>query len=322
MLLFQVLLIAAIAWLGFTDARTGPQIVAFAALTVALMSASHDIVIDAYRTDLLPGAERGRGTSAYVIGYRIALILAGAGALVLSDVIGWRSTYLVMAGVLILGVLTTALAPSEPQVAAPTSLRAAVVEPFRELMSRRSILWVIAFVALYRIGDALAGHFVTPFLIDVDFSNTEIGLVQKGFGMGATIVGVGIGGVLADRIGMWRALLWFGIAQGFANIGYMFLALGEPGLVGLVVAIAADNLCNGLGTAAFVAFLMAQCNTRFSATQYALFTSASTVVGRLLAPAAGVFQSRWGWAIFFAATIAAAVPALAILWWRRHLAES
>jgi len=311
-LCFQGLLVLAIAWLATTDARIAPETVALAALLVATLSASQDVVVDAYRTDVLDVAERGRGTSAYVIGYRLALILAGAGALVLSDTIGWRATYLAIAGLLGLGMVVTVIAPAEPVVRAPASVRAAVLEPFKEILSRRGVGWLLAFVALYRVGDALAGHFVTPFLLDVHFTNTEVGLVQKGVGMAATIVGVAAGGVAADRLGLVRAVLVFGCAQALANLGYLLLALGQPGLGGLVVAVAVDNVCNGLGTAAFVAYLMAQCEPRFSATQYALLTSLSTIVGRLLAPVAGVFQVHWGWAALFAATIGVAIPALVI----------
>jgi len=321
-LTFQGLLVAAIAWLATTDARVAPDMVALVALLVALLSASQDIVVDAYRTDVLEPAERGRGTSAYVIGYRIALIVAGAGALILSDAIGWRATYLLLAVVLALGMIVTLVSPAAPVVSAPTSLRAAVVEPFAELFARREIVWLAAFVALYRVGDAVAGHFVTPFLLDIEFSNTEVGVVQKGIGMATTIVGVAAGGLAVDRLGLRRALLVFGAAQAFANAGYLVLALAEPGLGGLVAAVAVDNLCNGLGTAAFVTFLMAACDARFSATQYALLTSLSTLVGRLLAPIAGALQLHWGWAGLFAATIAVAIPALAILAARARLAAS
>jgi len=311
--LFQLVLAASIAWLGSTDPSSSIRIVVAAALATAALSASLDIVTDAYRTDILSADERGRGTAAYVTGYRVALILSGSGALLLSDVIGWRATYYVLAGVIALGPIAALLAPAVTGASPPQSLRESVVEPLRELFTRPRIVWILAIVCLYRVGDSLVSHIVTPFLLDIEFTNTEVGLVQKGFGMAATIVGVWIGGIVSDRIGLWRTLFWFGIAQALANVGYVTLATFEPTIAHMAAAVFVDNLCNGLGTAAFVALLMSLCATRFSATQYALLTSASTLVGRLLSGGVGVMQAQVGWVAVFASTIVLAAPALLLI---------
>jgi len=311
--LFQILLAGAIAVLALVDMSNDVLGVAAAALCVAVLSASQDVVVDAYRTDVLTPAERGRGSGLYVSGYRVALIVAGSGAFLLADVISWRSTYLILAGLMMVTVVGTLWAPESTSTKPPPDLRSAVVEPLTEFFRRRGALLVIAFIMLYRVGDAAANHMIAPFLLDIDFTKSEIGIVQKGIGMAATIVGALIGGLFIDRIGVIKALILFGLAQALANFGYLVLAVTDAGLGGLTAAVAIDNICNGLGTAAFVAYLMSLCHRRFSATQYALFTSAATLLGRLLGAASGFVVASYGWAVFFGCTIVLAVPAIVFL---------
>jgi MFS transporter, PAT family, beta-lactamase induction signal transducer AmpG len=313
MILTQSLLAVAIAAMGVVDARASTGTLALLALAVAFLSASQDVVVDAYRTDLLGEGERGKGTAAYVTGYRVAMLVTGAGALIVADHISWRLTYWVMAALLSVGVVATLAAPRLPATDPPSSLRHAVIEPLRELFARRGAWTAIAFVMLYKVGDALAGHMATPFLIKLDFSMSEIGVLQKFLGAGATLAGAAVGGAIADKIGTRRALLWFGAAQALANIGYVGLAATGKSYPMLVVAIGVDNACNGLGTTAFVAYLMSICHDRFSATQYAVLTSASSLLGRLLNATSGDLIAAMGWAGFFAATIALAGPALLLI---------
>jgi PAT family beta-lactamase induction signal transducer AmpG len=314
MLLSQVLLGFAIAALGSVDAAHNITALAVCAFVVAFLSASQDIVIDAYRTDVIPADERGRASAMYITGYRIANIVAGTGALLLADHLPWSTVYYILAGMMSLTVVATLTAPEPPELAPPRTLRAAVLLPLGEFFRRRGAVIAIAFVMLYKIGDYAAVHMVTPLLIKVlDFELTEIALLQKFIGLGATIAGAAVGGILADRIGVRRGLLWFGIIQAAANIGYVFLALIGKSYVGLASAIAIDNFCNGLGSAAFVAYLMSLCHHKFSATQYALLTSASTVLARLLTATSGWVIAAIGWAGFFGATIAIAMPAM-LLW--------
>lgn len=309
----QVAVAAAVALLATLDVAGDPLMLAAIATLVATLSATQDIAVDAYRTDSLGEDERGKGTATYVAGYRIALIVTGSGALVLSDYVSWQVTYYILAALSLAAVIPTVLAPEPDEIPPPSSMRAAVVEPLRAFFTRKNALVALAFVMLFKIGDLAARDMITPFLLDIDFSRTEIGLIQKALGMGATIVGAIIGGVLVDRIGVLRGLLIFGAAQAFANAGYLVLTLTGKDYTTLLLAIGIDNICNGLGTAAFVAFLMSLCDHQFSATQYALFTSASSLLGRFSGAVSGYVIASVGWGAFFALTIGVAVPALALL---------
>ncbi len=321
MVTFQLCLIAAIALMAGVDPRGNPEALVVVALMVVCLSATLDIVVDAYRTDVLEREERGRGTAAYVIGYRTALILTGGGAIALSRWVPWPVLYLCMAGLMTVAIVGTLAAPAEPETTPPPSLRAAVIEPFAELFRRRGALVAIAFVLLFKVGDWLSMQLLYPFLDGRGYSELEIGLVQKFAGMSATIAGAVIGGAMVDRIGVRRALLWFGGAQAFANAGYVWLAVSPHSVPGLIGAVVVDNLCNGLGMAAFLALIMSLCDRRFSAAQYALLTSASSVVGRILSAASGFIVTAVGWAAFFAGTIALAVPALVLIRWLPRDAE-
>ncbi len=321
-LLFQLLLAGALAAMGTIDAGASPAAIAVMAVAVAALSASQDVVIDAYRTDLLDAGQRGRGTATYVVGYRVALIVAGAGALALADQVSWRLVYFALAALMAVQVVGTFAAPEPERQHRPASLADAIWKPLGEFFGRRGALVVLSAVALYKFGDSMVSHMVVPFLQQTGFSKTEIGAVQKFAGMAATIAGVGLGGIVLDRIGVLRTLIWFGLLQAVANVGYIVLALHGKSHATLIVAIILDNLCNGLGTAAFVAWLMSLCDERYSATQYALLTSASTILGRLLGAGAGWIVDDIGWAGFFAVTIVVAIPALAlILWYRRLVPE-
>lgn len=315
----QLLLAVAIAVMAAVGGGGTVHTLAMLAVAVATLSATQDIVIDAYRTDVLEQDERGKGTAAYVAGYRIGMIVAGAGALALSDLIGWSATYFVMAGVVASGAIATLLAPEPPQQEPPASIRDAVVLPLRDLFSARAALLLLAVVALFKLGEGMADHMLFPFLRrELHFTNTEIALLQKLVGIAATIAGCTIGGIVIDRIGVIKGMLIFGAMQALANVGYLLLAVTGKSYVGLGVAIVIDNICNGLGTAAFVAFLMWMCNQRFSATQYAILTSLSTILSRLLGPALGHIPASVGWSGFFVTTMVAAVPALVLLAWYRR----
>ncbi len=316
-LLAQLLLLLSIAWLGFQDPSTGALEIAVAAVAVAFLSATQDIVVDAYRTDSLHDDERGKGSATYVIGYRVAMIVAGAGALMLADHITWRAVYLIMAALMFIGMVATWFAPAPANIRPPESLYRAVIEPLHEFFWRRGALLALAFVMLYKFGDALASNLSIKFLLDLEFSKTDVGLIQKFLGLGATIVGCSIGGIWADRIGLWKALLIFGAAQALANVGYLALAITGKSYPVLIAAIGVDNICNGLGTAAFVAYVMSLCHRSFSATQYALLTSAAAILGRTLGASAGYIQKSAGWTGFFAITIAVAVPALLLLFFMK-----
>jgi PAT family beta-lactamase induction signal transducer AmpG len=278
---------------------------------IVLLSATQDIAVDAYRTDVLAPQERGRGAAFFVTGYRVAMIASGALALWLSAYWSWAHVYWAMAAIMAASAAATFLAPTpEVQGAPPPSVQAALVEPFQEFLRRRFAIPGLAFVLLYKFGDALAGPLMNPFLLDTGFTKPQIALIQNGIGLAATIGGAIAGGWALDRMPLPRALLGFGVLQALANAGYLLIAATGPDLAVLTGAILFDNLCNGLGTAAFVACVMALCDRRFSAAQYALLTSLSSVLGHLVGAATGYLVAWIGWPGLFALSIACGLPAL------------
>lgn len=314
MLLTQVVLMLCIAALGTLDPRSAFTQIGLFAVVTAFFSATLDIATDAYRTDVLPPHQRASGTAIFVAAYRGALIVAGAFALILSDFLPWRVIYWMFAGLMGVGILTTLISPAAPtEAGAPRSIGEAIVEPLRELRSRPGIGKVIAIIMLYKVGDVVAGQLQIPFFMEVGFSRSEIGAVLKGLGLGATIAGTLVGGGLVARWGLKLALIVFGFAQAIANLAYVGVASVGKNYAWMTGAIGIDNFMNGLGTSAFVALLMSMCNKRFTAFQYALFSSLMTVVGRLLGYHSGWLVDETGWTSFFVISTLAALPALVLL---------
>lgn len=315
MVVLQLALLLAIAALGSADPRRAPLVLALLALVTASLSASFDVVADAYRTEALAPAQHAAGTAVFVTGYRLALIVAGAGALILSDHLSWSVVYGALAALTAVGMVCAALAPPTlAEAQRPASLRDAIVRPLVELLGRPHAGATLAVVMLYKVGDVIAGYLLTPFLIDVGLTRSEIGAIQKGLGLVASIGGSLLAGGLVPRLGLRLALIAFGLLQAGANLLYIAVGGLSHGRLLVVTAVGIDNLCGGLGTAAFVTFMMSLCDRRFTAFQYALLSSLSTVAGRLLGAAGGWLAERWGWPAFFAITIAAALPALMVLW--------
>jgi PAT family beta-lactamase induction signal transducer AmpG len=313
MLLCQFGLLISIAVMGAIDPRLAPAALAGLVAVTTFLTASHDIANDAYRADMLRTNERASGSAMYTMGYRVATIVAGAGALVLSDIIPWSTVYPVMASLMIVGLIATWKGPEPEAVPTPRTIRDAVVKPLADLFSRPGAVAAICFIMLYKVGDYMAADIITPFLIKTGFSNTEIAGVLKVMGMIATIVGVVLGGGLVPVLGLRRALLLFGVLQAGTNIGYLALAIYGKSHLLLVVAITVDWFCNGAGQAAFSAYLLSLCSKRFSATQYALFASASTVLGRLVGGVSGYIITGAGWPFYFGLTMVVAVPALLLI---------
>jgi PAT family beta-lactamase induction signal transducer AmpG len=322
MLVTQLLLIAAIATMGSFAPERGIAALALAAVVVAFCSASQDIAFDAYRTDVLRREERGAGAAVSVLGYRIAMLVSGGLALVLADsFLGWQATYWLMAALMLIGVTTTFFA-AEPEVAVqpPRTLQDAVAGPLRDFFGRDGAVLVLVLIVLYKLGDAFAGSLTTAFLIrGAGFSVTEVGAINKVLGVVATIVGALAGGALMTRLSLYGALMLFGALQAVTNLGFWFLAVTPKAYWSMATVVGMENLCGGMGTAAFVAFLMALCKVRYSATQFALL-SALAAVGRtyLAGPLSGAMVEAFGWAPFFVVTFAIALPGLALLWWQRE----
>ncbi len=433
LVLTQLALAGALLALSLTSPKDGIRLFALLAVTVAFISASQDVVIDAWRTDVLPPAERGLGASLNVMGYRLAMIVSGGLALIWTDAAqgggwDWPAVYRLMALLMVgaAGVSALMLPPLPRLPPAPTAPGAAAAAPSaarRDLIGFAAVLaavalgvllsdrfakpvagwlvgdwlastalpatlqrrWVellalllgiaftlplaawaarrarfitllaglrnyfslpgaaafLLFIVLYKLGDAFAGSLMTPFLLKgMAFAPAEVGVVNKVIGLWLTIGGALLGGLLMIQLGLWRALLVFGVLQMASNLGFWWLAVGGkgalPGLVipafdwgfvklaaatpvdgGLLMVVAFENISGGMGTAAFVAFLMSLCNQRFTATQFALL-SAFASVGRVwVGPLAGVLAETIGWPVFFIASTVAALPALLMLWWMR-----
>ena len=423
LVLTQLALAGALWWLADTSPTAALRSFAMLAVLVAFISASQDVVIDAYRTDLLAASERGLGSSLTVLGYRLAMILSGGVALIWVDPTQgrgwtWPEVYRFMAWLMVAAAVVSAFAlPRLKVVALPTSVarrdllgflavlvavavgvvlsdrlgppiarallgpwlasgalpaalqgkwidlfalllgiaftlplaawaaRAAKFETLlgglRSYFSQTGAAAFLGFIVLYKLGDAFAGSLMTPFLLQaMAYSTAEVGVVNKVIGLWLTIGGALLGGALMLRLGLWRALMLFGVLQMLSNLGFWWLAVNGrgvlPGLVipafnwgfvklmhatpvdgGLLLVIAAENLSGGMGTAAFLAFLMSLCNQRFTATQFALL-SAFASVGRVwVGPLAGVLAESIGWPVFFVVSTIVALPALAMLWWMR-----
>jgi PAT family beta-lactamase induction signal transducer AmpG len=321
LLLTQVALVLGIAGMAFCPPQQALWTLAALATLVAFLSASQDIVFDAYSTDVLRPPERGAGAAVKVLGYRLAMLVSGGLALWLADrVLGWQQTYLLMAALMGVGILTLLWAP-EPDVPAraPRSLEEAVVGPLRDFFARPGAWWLLLLIVLYKLGDAFAGSLSTTFLIrGVGFSAGEVGIVNKSLGLAATIVGALFGGTLMVRLGLYRSLMLFGVLQAVSNLGYWILAVTPPHLWTMAATIAVENLCGGMGTAAFVALLMTLCNRSFSATQYALLSALASVGRVYVGPTSGYMVEAWGWAPFYLGTVVVALPGVMLLWAMRH----
>jgi PAT family beta-lactamase induction signal transducer AmpG len=310
----QLALMAAIAWLGFSNPLANPWLVAAIAFLVTFFSASQDIVVDAYRREDLKEEELGLGSSLYVNGYRLGMLLAGSGGLILADFFTFQTVYLLLAMTMLIGVATTLLA-REPQVAAgtPRTLREAVIEPFIDYFSRPEALLILLFVLFYKVGDSMATAMTTPFYLQMGFSMTEIGTVAKLFGFWATVFGGLLGGVMILRLGIHRSLWLFGILQAASTACFALLVWVGHELVWLAGVIAFENLSGGMGTAAYVAFMASLTNKRFTATQYALLSSLMGIPRVLVSAPTGLMAEEMGWAPFFIVCSLMALPGLLLL---------
>jgi len=321
MLVTQLLLVITLAALGFFNPSSYLPLVALLAVAIAFFSASQDIVLDAYRTEYLAPRERGAGAGVWIMGYRFALLVSGAAALILSDHLPWRTVYVLMGGLMTIGCAATLIAP-EPlredpagrAVEPPGSLRDAVVLPLVEFFRRPGSLEILLFVILYKIGDVAAAQMTTPYILQhVGFSRTELGAVFKGLGMAATIAGSLAGGALMIRWSLKRSLFVFGVLQGVSTLSFILLEFTGRQVWALGVVIGIENVCSGMGTAAYTALLMGLCNTRFTATQYALLSSLMAVSRYITGAPTGYLAAAVGWPAFFTVCALLAVPGLLLL---------
>ena len=312
----QAALALALLAMGLCDPTFDPWKVAIAAAVVAFFSASQDIVIDAYRVELLGEREQGAGAAVTQVGYRIGMIASGAGALYLASYFGWFWSYAGMAALMLVGIATV-LMTREPRLVAPPKeknwFERAVAAPFAEFASRKGWLLILVFVVLYKFGDALAGIMSNPFYIALGFTKIEIANVAKLFGTFASVAGIFLGGVAVYRLGLMGALLACGVLQMLSNLMYVVQYWAGPDPAVLAVTIAAENVTGGMASAAFVAYLSWLCNPAFTATQYALLSALAATSRTVLASGGGFLADRLGWPPFFAVSTLACLPALGLL---------
>jgi PAT family beta-lactamase induction signal transducer AmpG len=328
-LTLQALLAVAILVLGFSDPRTEPGIVALCAVIVAFLSASQDIVIDAYRIELLKPEEQGAGAAATQWGYRFGMIASTAGALFLAEFGGWTVAFAAMAALMGVGMLTVlftrepegsaaALAPMPGDTATERVLawiQRAVVAPFADFMTRPGWVAILVFVVLYKFGDALAGVMANPFYVAMGFTKLEVASISKVFGVVATLAGLAVGGITVYRLGMYQALLACGVLQAISNLMYAAQSVVGHDIGMLTVTIGIENFTGGMGSAAFVAYRSSLCNVAFTATQYALLSSLATVGRTTLSASGGWLSDQLDWVSFFAVTTAAAIPGILMVLW-------
>jgi PAT family beta-lactamase induction signal transducer AmpG len=316
----QACLMAMIALMSLTPPAAAPFMLALFAVGVAFSSASQDIVVDAYRAELLPPIELGAGTGVAITGYRIALIVSGALALVLADHLPWPVVYLIMASAIGLGMVGTLIGPEpklkDGRIEAKNPwirIQEGAIGPFRDFFGRKGAIEILVFLLLYKLGDVVASAMITPFLLQTGFTKTDIGAVYKVFGMIATIIGGLAGGALMLRLGLRGSLLLFGLMQAATNVLFAFLAQAGANYPLLVSTVFMENLAGGMGTAAYAAFMMTLCRARFTASQYALLSSIMAVTRVIASTPTGYMAQNFGWPTYFWVSMLLAVPGLVML---------
>lgn len=319
--LMQLACAALIAAMAFVDVHSA-WTVAAVAVAIAFCSSTQDMAIDAYRTDLLPAQERGLGAAYYVTGYRVAMLVSGGLALILAgEVLGWAGTYLLMAGLIASCAVITAFSPSAdtPEDAfrreSKRQLFGIVKESARNFLSKEAAIWILLLIVLYKVGDAFAGSLTTAFLLKgLGFTLTEVGAVNKTVSLIATLMGAFLGGALMTRMGLYGSLMLFGALQAISNLSFWLLSVMGPDIWAMGGAVFVENLCGGMGTAAFVGLLTSLCSKEFSATQYALLSSLAAMGRVYLAAPAGFVVDAYGWSNFFIFSTFAALPGLVALY--------
>jgi len=317
----QVLLIFSMASLGLLSPVYSLSAIAGATFIIAVFSATQDIAIDAYRRELLPDAELGLGNSFFVNAYRVAGLIPGGLSLIIADSVSWPLVFLITATFMMPGIVCSVLIKEPPLgTHSPRTLREAIIEPFHEFFTRtdfRFALLILAFLLLYKFGDSLATAQLTPFYIDMGFTNTQIGTVAKLVGFWSMVTGAFLGGLMMVKIGINRALWLFGSMQLLSIFGFALLSIAKMNIYYLGLAVGLEYLGVGLGTTAFVAFIAAQTNKNFSATQFALFSSIFAIPRSVTGLIAGFIVEKmgFGWTNFFLISAATALPGMILLYW-------
>ncbi len=311
----QLGLVIALLILGHLEPSQHAHLMGGIALIIAFFSASQDISITAYQTDILPAQERGLGAAYYIFAYRVAILLSGGAALIFAEYLGWRLTYEVMAGLVALSMIGTFFAPQPTELAIPPggifhTIKLALLDFF----NRDKLVLLMLFIVCYKAGDALALSLMTNFLLrGLGFTLTEVGVAYKTVSFVATILGAFIGGAVLTKCHIYRALLWFGLAQAFSNLMFVFLAIVGKDFSLMATSVFVENFCSGLSTAALLAFLMSLCNHRYTASQFALLSALASLARVFLGPIAGHMALTLGWAPFFMWSFILCFPGLLFL---------
>lgn len=316
-LITQVSLIALLFAMSFFQPANNIQAIALICVLIAFFGASQDIMIDGYRAEVLEKDELGTGAGLAITGYRIAMIVSGAAALILADHFSWPAVYRIMAGVMFACVIANILAP-EPTapIKTPPTLKAAVLDPLLEYFKRPYALEILGFIVLYKIGSVMAMALQTKFLLGLGFTKSDIGYVAKGLGLVATILGSIVGGMVVDKIGMKKGLIYLGIFQGASILSFSWLYQVGLNYPVMAFSMGFENFCSGLANAGYIAYLMRLCNKQHSTTQYALLSSLAAIPVIFSAASTGYIVDYIGWSNFFIFCALIDIPSLILIWFR------
>lgn len=315
----QLLLMGSLLAMSLTNPAASTSLFVFFVFLAALFSASQDIVLDAYRIERFAADEQAAGVAVFVFGYRIGVLFAGAGALIIADYWDWSVVYQIMAASILLGMITIFFS-SEPKESQPSTqhdwhsiIVNAVVKPFTDFMKRDKWVWILLFIFFYRMSDAYIAPMAYPFFDDIGFTKIQIAYIIKIYGVIATIIGSFIGGVVVNRLGLAKSLLFCGILHGSSNLLYLWQVYAGNDTTVLTITIFVENISGGMGTSAFVAYLSSLCNRKYTATQYALLSSFMGIARDLFAATSGVVAKAMSWYGFFSITAAMSLPGILIL---------
>ncbi len=319
MLITQLCLMVLIGSFSFLNPVHSLSAMAALAVLIAFFSATQDIAIDAFRREYLKDEELGMGSSMNQYGYRIAMLLSGGLGIGMVGSswanLSWQQLYLIMAGLMLIGIATTLFVP-EPnfdRALEPKTLRAAVVEPFKEFFTRDKALVILSFVFLFKLGDALSGAMLNPFYVQMGYTNEDIGLIAKTFGLISSLVGLFIGGAIIYSVGIYRSLVVFGILQALSTASFALITYTGPERWALAFAVCFEDISSGMGSAAFIAFLAAITNKKYTATQYAVLASIATLGRNFFSGFSGEMVKALQWTNFFYVCALIAIPGLVML---------
>lgn len=317
MLLTQVLLLIAIASFAWLNPSKNLLMISGIALLVAFLSASQDIAVDAYRTEILKPTERGMGVAWFANGSRFGFLVSGGGALIVAEQWGWPTAYLLISMLMGVGIITTFFSkePELGSISRPATLRQAVFEPMHQLLSRDKIFYFLALIVLYKLSDALILSLGNTFLIrGLGFSLTTIGMLYKTIGPFTTVIGLFLGGWLMQRIALLPALFYFGVVQFLSSVGFVVLSMVGKNILLLGIVITLESFCNGLCVAALLVLLTALCDLRYTATQFALLSAVSAIARTLVGPFAAMIVEQSGWTCFYTWVCVFSLLPLWLIW--------